>query len=201
MDVDRSASTDGRVVRGQRNRAALVEAFLDLVAAGNQRVTGQQVAEAAGVSVRTVWSRFADLEELYDAAALELWRRQRETHVPVPADLPLPERVERFCDQRAAANEEIAAYARTAALGEPFSPALRASRARFVTAVRDDVRRLFGAELGLPPTGGSPRLHALVAATTYPSWAALREDEGLDAAVAREALGATVRALLGLPAG
>ncbi|MFW6772832.1 TetR/AcrR family transcriptional regulator [Nocardioides sp. CPCC 205120] len=191
-------AADGRVARGQRNRAALVAAFLDLVAAGHQRVTGQQVAESAGVSVRTVWTHFADLEALYDAASRELWRRYQEGRTLVAADLDLPTRVDRFAARRAAENEEIAPFARTAALAEPFSPALRASRARFVGAVRDDVLRLFGAELA----GAPDRTSAVLAAATYPAWSTLRDDLGLDTDDARAALTATLRALLdpGTPA-
>ncbi|MDN7122045.1 HTH domain-containing protein [Nocardioides sp. ChNu-153] len=184
--------TDGRVARGQRNRAALVAAFLDLVAAGRQRVTGQQVAEAAGVSVRTVWTHFADLEALYDAASRELWRRYVDERVLVPGDADLATRVDRFAAQRAAENEAIAPFARTAALAEPFSPALRASRARFVGAVRDDVLRLFPTELA----GAPERTSAVLAAATYPAWSTLRDDLGLDVDGAAAASTLALRALL-----
>lgn len=204
MNGQQEPMVDGRVARGRRNRSALVSAFLDLVAAGHLRVTGQQVADAAGVSVRTVWTHFADLEALYAEASLELWRRYHHDREPVPAELVISDRVDRFSAQRAAENERIAPYARTAILAEPFSPALRASRARFVQVVRTDVDRLFRPELERLCGAGAldavdDRLHAVLAASTYPAWSTLRDDLALAPAEASAALTATMRSLLGLP--
>ena len=38
---------DGRTARAQRTRAAIVEAHLDLIRAGDLRPTGERIAEAA----------------------------------------------------------------------------------------------------------------------------------------------------------
>jgi TetR/AcrR family transcriptional regulator, regulator of autoinduction and epiphytic fitness len=193
---DALSSADGRVRRGARNRQAIVEAFLRLVDGGELRATGAQVAEAAGVSVRSLWTHFADMEALYDAAARALWQRYLDTHATVPADGPLAERLVAWCDQRAVELEELAPYAATASLREPFSRALRASRARFIDALRGDVEAVFATELAVLPDPEARR-DALVALSSYPCWSVWRHDLGLSVGAARTALEAATRAVLG----
>ena len=194
--ADDEAAEDGRVARGRRNRQQLVDAFLDLVGSGHQHVTGAHVAEAAGLSVRSLWTHFSDLEALYDAASLDLWQRHRAAHVEVDPALPLDDRVRAFCDQRCTELEALAPYARTAALREPFSPALRASRRRFVDDVTAEVDAVFGAELATAAAPAEARI-ALVAVSSWPCWSTWRDDHGLDTARARATLEHLVRALLG----
>jgi TetR/AcrR family transcriptional regulator of autoinduction and epiphytic fitness len=206
MSADGTPSTtrstpDGRVVRGQRNRQRLVDTFLELVGAGHQRVTGAQLASAAGLSVRSLWTHFADFEALYEAASLDLWHRHVRAHVVVGTDQPLERRITQFCDQRRTELELLAPYARTAALAEPFSPALRASRQRFVSDLAREVDDVFGRELRAVPggpggPGGPVRRDALVAVAAYPCWSTWRDDLGLSATAARTALEQAVRGLL-----
>ncbi|WP_139984381.1 TetR/AcrR family transcriptional regulator [Nocardioides litoris] len=192
MDEPEQA-TDGRVLRGQRTRAACIEAFLRLVADRELRVTGARVAEAAGVSVRSLWAHFPDLEALHDAAARELWHGYLTGHQPLTGDGPLDQRLGRWCAQRAEELEDLAPYAVAAALREPFSPALRESRARFVGSIVVEAQVVFAAELEGAATG---RLQAVVAASAYPCWTTWRDDLGLDVAGARDAMTATLRGLL-----
>src|ERR1044072_5768679 len=70
------AATDGRSARAARTRDAVVEALLSLLDEGNLRPTARQVAERAGVSLRSVYVHFDDLEDLFTAAA----HRFFETH-------------------------------------------------------------------------------------------------------------------------
>ena len=52
---------DGRVLRGARNHALIVQAIYDLVRAGNVAPTAEEVAARAGVGVRTIFRQFKDL--------------------------------------------------------------------------------------------------------------------------------------------
>ena len=61
---------DGRAARSHRSRRAIVNAMRELHAEGDHRPTAPRVAERAGVSLRTVWQQFADMETLLVAAAL-----------------------------------------------------------------------------------------------------------------------------------
>ena len=51
-----ATALDGRVRRGARNRQTIVDALLDLVGSGILRPTAQQVADRAGVGIRTVFA-------------------------------------------------------------------------------------------------------------------------------------------------
>ena len=66
-----SPRVDGRALRTQRTRELLVGANLALLEEGELRASAQRVAERAGVSVRTLFLHFADMEELFAATALD----------------------------------------------------------------------------------------------------------------------------------
>ena len=190
-------TTDGRVARGERNRQAIVDAFLRLLAEGGARVTGAQVAEAAGVSARSLWTHFADLEALYDAAAVDLWGRYLATHETVATTGAVQERLEAWCAQRAVELEELAPYAAAAALQEPFSPGLQASRRRYIDLLVREVGEVFAPELAAGGTAERRTRHdAVVALSSYPCWSLWRHDLGLSVARSRAALHAAVGATL-----
>ena len=60
-----STVLDGRVERGKRSRLAIVEALLTLVGDGVLEPTAEEVAEQAGVGIRTVFRHFNDMDSLY----------------------------------------------------------------------------------------------------------------------------------------
>lgn len=66
---------DGRVLRGQRNRTALMDSLVLLLAEGNLQPRAQQVADRAGVSVRSLFQHFPDLDALYAETAVREGRR------------------------------------------------------------------------------------------------------------------------------
>ena len=68
------ATRDGRTRRSERSREAIAAALYELVGEGNPEPTAQQVADRAGVGIRSVFRHFADIEALYttlDARLLE----------------------------------------------------------------------------------------------------------------------------------
>lgn len=56
---------DGRRKRSRSSRARVVAAMLDLVARGEVSPTAAQVAETAGVGLRSVFRHFKDMDALY----------------------------------------------------------------------------------------------------------------------------------------
>jgi TetR/AcrR family transcriptional regulator of autoinduction and epiphytic fitness len=192
---------DGRTARAQRTRRAIVDAHLALLAAGDLKPTGERIAEAAGVSLRTLWTNFKDLETLFAAAGERLIEMQLAVYRPIRVDLPLTERVDAFTRQRAKMLEILAPAARAAIIREPFSSVLRTNRAREIGRVRDEIATLFRAELdaagGGATDGGRAELHdALIATSTFATWAVLRDQLGLDVSAARRVMARTVTALL-----
>jgi AcrR family transcriptional regulator len=187
---------DGRTARAQRTRAAIVDAHLGLLARGDLKPTGERIAEAAGVSLRTLWTSFKDMETLFAAAGQRLIERQLEVFAPVDVHLPLPQRVDAFCRQRARMLEILAPAARAAVLREPFSAALRRNRTIELGRVREEIAELFAAELA-SAGDGDELLRALVATSTFACWSVLRDQLGLGVDAARAVMSRTVGALLG----
>lgn len=60
-----TVKADGRVQRSQRSRQDIIDAMLSLMKGGNYIPTAQQVADAAGISIRTVFRHFSEMELLY----------------------------------------------------------------------------------------------------------------------------------------
>jgi len=189
-------NVDGRTARAVRTRRAVVDALLELLAEGEPQPGGERIAERAGVSLRALWANFTDLETLYAAAGQRQIERQSELARRINPRLPLATRITALCRQRAQILEFLAPTARAAQLREPFSPQLRANRARQYEIAREELGRLFAAELAAADDGGGELLNALMAATTWPAWSTLRDDLGLTVPAARQVMARTVRALL-----
>jgi TetR/AcrR family transcriptional regulator of autoinduction and epiphytic fitness len=183
---------DGRTARSERTRNAIVDAHVHLILDGDLRPTADRIAKLAGVSLRALWSHFADMEALFAASGQRILDRRDAAYEPIPADLPLSRRIDAYCHQRARMLEHIAPAARAAALKEPFSPALQRYRKAHLDRVRDELKAVFPAELA----GEPDLLAALVATSMWPTWGTLRDAMGLSFEAARAALTRTVTALL-----
>ncbi|MEV4411463.1 TetR/AcrR family transcriptional regulator [Catellatospora sp. NPDC049609] len=187
---------DGRTARAERTRAAIVDAHLALITEGDLRPTGERIAERAGVSLRALWTNFADMETLFEASGVRVLASQDAAFRPVDPALPLHRRVEEFCRQRAELLQLIAPMARAAAMREPVSAQLHRNRLKHIDRVRDEVSVLFAPELEMAGPGRDQLLHALLAATMWANWSMLRDGLGLDVAAARGVMVRTVTALL-----
>jgi AcrR family transcriptional regulator len=194
--VGATARVDGRTARAERTRAAIVEAHLALIGEGDLRPTGERIAERAGISLRALWTNFKDMEALFAASGLRLAERQAAEFRPVSPNLPLPQRVEEFCAQRAKMLEILAPCAKAARLREPFSAQLRQNKVQAIALVRDEIETLFAGELALAGDDREQLLVSLTVASTYSSWAMMRDELLLDVAAARGAMTRTVTALL-----
>jgi AcrR family transcriptional regulator len=173
-----------------------VDALLALIAEGDLEASPERIVERAGVSLRTLWTSFKDLEGLYAAASARLIELQDEQYRPVAVDTPLPERIRAFCDQRARMLEIVAPAARAAQLRLPYSAQLRRNRSVHHVRMRDEVETVFAPELLAAAGGREELLRALLLNTTWPAWSMLRDDLSLDVATASGVMVRTVSALL-----
>lgn len=190
------ARVDGRTARAERNRAAIVQAHVALLLDGDLRPTAERIAERAGVSLRALWSHFADMESLFAASGERVLQLQDAAYRPVRVSLPLPARIDGYCRQRARLLEQVAPAARAALLKEPFSPALQRHRVGHLDRVRAELKCLFATELDLAGDGRAELMTALLTVSMWPTWSTLRDDLGLDADAARTVLTRIVTALL-----
>ncbi|HEY8173588.1 MAG TPA: TetR/AcrR family transcriptional regulator [Dehalococcoidia bacterium] len=194
---DDSAQRDGRAERSERTRAAVVEALLSLIDEGVLRPTAPRIAERAGVSLRTVFHHYEDMEALFATAADMQLKRIMALAAPLPRDGALEDRIDALAMSRSRLHEAVSPVRRAALLVEHESPTI-AERLRWVRDLgRRELARVFEIELAArEPTDRRELLEALTAATSWSCWEALRTHQGLTLPAARRAMARTVRALL-----
>jgi AcrR family transcriptional regulator len=169
---------DGRAARALRTRNRVVDALLDLVDGGDLRPPAADVARRAGVSLRSVYQHFDDLETLFKVAGER--HRQRYAHLEPLPELPeaLAPRVAAYIAHRAVWMEAVSPMARAAALQAPFSPGIAERQAASRGRHRDALAEAFAPELGR--TEDVARLlDALDVAASWSTWEHLRTGTGL----------------------
>jgi AcrR family transcriptional regulator len=188
---------DGRAERSERTRDAVVEAMLDLIEDGDLRPTAPRVAERAGVSLRTVFHHFEDLEALFSMAAQRQMQRRLADVPLIGAEGPLADRIDAFVSARAAALEAISPVRRSGLLSEPFSRVIRRHLAWIRRRGRREIERVFASELKARPAAARrDLLEALTVAASWSTWEALRAHQELSPTHARRVMKRMLTALL-----
>jgi TetR/AcrR family transcriptional regulator of autoinduction and epiphytic fitness len=172
---------DGRTLRRERTTTAAVDAALDLLAEGNAEPTAQEVADRSGVSIRSIFRLFDDMETLYAAAVERQAERITPLLEPLPATGTPEERIDALVARRAALFESIAPVRRSGLRRAPTSPAIAAGLERADRVLRAQVRDLFGLVDGLV-------LEAVDAAASFETWDRLRNHQGLSRQKAERAV-------------
>lgn len=123
---DRAETGDGRRARRERNMASVVEALLALFAEGQLHPTAQQLAHRSGVSLRSVFRYFDDMQDLTLQAVTVHFERVAPLYdlPPRPEGASLHERIATIAEHRARIYSAVAPVARAAALRYHRSPDL-----------------------------------------------------------------------------
>jgi len=188
---------DGRLARSARTRRSIVDALRSLHHDGDLRPTAPRVAERAGVSLRTVWQHFNDLESLLVEAGRRDYEIALRYATPIDVEAPLPTRLRQLVRQRGRMYEDLAPVWRAARLQEPFSPQIRRNRDRLLEAARDQLESVVGGELAaLPDATRGSVFAALQVATAWSTWESLRGELGFTAEDAEQAVFVLVSNLL-----
>lgn len=120
LDDDR---VDGRTLRRTRNRTAVIVALLDIIREGNLHPGASEIADRAGVSHRSIFRYFDDLDDLVrtsidhalaDAGPLAV--------IPEIGVGTLAERVEHFVDARLALFPSVDGTMQLARMRAPSIP-------------------------------------------------------------------------------
>jgi AcrR family transcriptional regulator len=185
---------DGRAARALRTRNRVVDALLDLIDEGDLRPPAADVARRAGVSLRSVYQHFDDLETLFRVAG-ERHRQRFADLEPLP-ELPaeLGPRVVAYVAHRARWMEAVSPMARAAALQAPFSHGIAERQAASRARHRDALASAFAPELERAEDS-QHLLQALEVAGSMSTWEHLRTGTGLPP---DEAASVMERLLLGL---
>ena len=191
-----STVTDGRSLRRARSYEAVVEAILDLLSEGEVQPTAKAVAERSGVSLRTVFRLFDDVETL-NAAALA---RQSERMAPLMVDPAttgsVEDRIAGLVAQRTAYFEAIAGTRRHALRLAPTSPTIATGLGQSRRFLRRQVERVFAPELAAAGDDAAELLDALSVAAGWETWDALRSGHDLSKAAAGQVVARLLRGAL-----
>src|SRR5438270_4331987 len=184
---------DGRVLRGEINRQAIVDAFLGVVAEDGAVPTAQAVGQRARVAKRSVFHHFVDMEALMRAAAevqdLRHWNLLGD---PEPG-ASLARRVAAAVQDRARLFESVMPVRTVAFLHEHESPVvaeqMRLSRSR----LRQHLRRALSPEIS---SLGRAEVEGLQAMASWETWYSLRRHQRLSVASAQAAIQAVIERTL-----
>lgn len=190
--------TDGRHSRSAQSREAVCVALLELLREGELQPTAQQIADRAGISARSVFRLFSDLNQLFAFAALEQQRWTARLFDQPPETGPRSSRISELVRRRARYFEETAPVRRATALYLPFYSALREDHDRINALLRAQLEAVFASELAAcPRLERDALLESLDALTSWLYWQQLREFQGLDADDTRLAVETALDAVLG----
>lgn len=180
---------DGRAARKAHTRDAIVDAMLDLVTDGSPRPTAKEIAARAGVSLRSVYVHFDDLEDLFCVAAKRHYARVAPMLAPISAAGSLRQRATAFVGQRVELYAKIGPLGRATQLQAPFSPTLARIVRDAQARSRHEIERLFAAELGAMPERERKRSAGIIdVMTSSHAWETLTESHGLPVADALESM-------------
>jgi len=187
---------DGRTLRAARSRRAIVDALLALIGEGTPVPTAREVAERAGVGMRTVFRHFSDMESLY----AEMSERMRTEIRPLlegdPPEGPLEVRLRDLVERRALLFERILPFRRSSEAQRARSPFLEAQIRRDARALRAGLHRWLP-ELSPAGDGARPEVTEALDAVLSPElWVRLRTVQRLGPRRSRETLEHLARALV-----
>ena len=174
-----SVSVDGRHLRREENRTAVVEALVSLYEEGRYDPSAADIAERAGLSPRSLFRYFDDTDDLARAAVAHHVARVRPLlSVEVdPAD-PLERRIDEVVRRRIELWEAVGPSARVARMRAPVVPVLAAELHRNRAAQRAQLERVLAPELQALGDRGRQVLAAADVLCSFESYDMLRHDQG-----------------------
>jgi AcrR family transcriptional regulator len=191
--------TDGRRLRREQNREAVLDALVALFRAGNYQPSAAEIAQRAGLSPRSLFRYFDDVDDLHQAAtSRQLQRASTLVQFDTSAEAPAAVRVERVVQARARLYEELGPAARAMRACAHRYPRLARQLRANRSFLRDQLRAVFAPELAGAAAARFPAIDALC---SFESYELLRFDQNLSRAKTTAALTEALRTLLDVPGG
>jgi AcrR family transcriptional regulator len=165
---------DGRRLRSERTRLAIIEAYLELLRRNPRMPTAVQLAAQAGCSVRSIFQHFPDLDALSLATADYAILQGQAESVARHVDGDRPARIRSHVETRANACEKWLPLWRIITNQDQVAEL----RTRVVLVRLANIKRMkfmYGLELSsLPEPARDQLLIALAALTSFESWDQMR---------------------------
>ena len=150
-----TVSVDGRTARALRTREAIVDACIALVDEGVLSPTAPRIAERAGVSVRSVFQHFDDLETLFAMVAERVVGQFGSLLTPIDPTCRWTSGSSGSSSERRALLEAMTPIRRAAAVHAPFSPEIQSRLQAGHDFLRAELTTVFAKELASVPAGGA----------------------------------------------
>ena len=169
---------DGRRLRSERTRLVIIEAYLELLRRNPTMPTSAQIAKQAGCSVRSVFERFTDLDELNIATADYAIGQGQAEAAARDVDADRPTRIRSHVETRAQACEKWLPLWRIIVGIDQRELKQRVALARYANIER--MKLMYGPELATLAEPERDRLLlAMVTLISFESWDQLRHCFGL----------------------
>lgn len=191
-DATSALPIDGRRQRSHSSRAKIVKALLDLVEGGTISPSAAEVAETAGVGLRSVFRHFDDMDSLYremsdgiEAKVLPMMLKPLEA-------TDWKGRIRELTERRVSVFEAILPFRISASIKRHQSEFLMQSYKRMLRVERQGVEALLPEAVLADPA----QANAVLAPLSFQTWRLLRHDQELPVAMARQVVLRLVEAVL-----
>ena len=173
-DRGKTEVVDGRRLRSERSRRAIIDAMVTLQEEGILVPTAQQVAERSGINIRSLFRHFEDMEALFEAADVYLRDDYEAPFQGGDRGGTLDERIEHAVERHGAAFEKVGNMTLSVQAQMWRYEALRKSHARSQRRLRKDL------DDWLPELRDIPawRREAIDAIASFDMWHRLRARQG-----------------------
>ena len=189
---DEAVITDGRRLRSERSRQAIVDAALALMEEGILVATAQQIAERAGVGIRSFFRHFEDMESLSEAIDEQIRESYEALFLGGDRDGTLAERIEHAVERHADAYETVKNIVLSTQAQRWRYEVLRKNYARNQRGLRKDLDDWLPELKSLP----RPVREAVDAIASFEMWQRLREHQGLSKKASIEIVSELLKTLI-----
>lgn len=184
---------DGRKQRSERSRLAIVDAMLDIIMGGKMEPSAAEIAERAGVSARTVFRHFEEMDSLYS----EMTERMEAQIMPI-IQQPFTgdgwqAQLDQLLERRAVIYEKIMPLKIAASIRRFSSEYLMLNYERFLHLERTGLENV----LPDPVRKNATMLSAIEMCAGFQTWRRLRQDQNLSVDQATDVVKLTISKLLG----
>jgi len=196
--LDPPMPIDGRELRSIRTRAAIVDAWLELMSEGDLAPTAKEVADRARIGLRTVFQHFNDMNALHRAACDQFAKRLLQSVVRVSSHLPLRDRIDGVVENRGRLFEAATMLRRACERQEWLSTEIHGFLVEWERATETANMLAFGNELMAMTSDDRDTIgRAVDALLSWSSWNQLRQRRSLSVEQSAAVLRASIAALLG----
>jgi AcrR family transcriptional regulator len=175
LKIEAESATDGRRLRSERSRLAIIEAALSLQDDGVLLPTAQQISDRAGVGIRSFFRHFEDMESLFACGDDHIRDSYEALFLGGDRSGSLEERIDRVAIRYADAYEKLTNKHEATRAQLWRYEILRKNYARNQRGLRKDL------EKWLPELKQTHRLdrEAIHAIASFDMWHRLRYHQGL----------------------